>query len=90
MNMKKFKSQAINILKEEAIYNYMKNGDTSTYFLDIVNMINNLSPYLYNYRISINHTQIYIYLTTITCYMDKVAMCGYVLFLRCVFNDITQ
>jgi len=56
MNMKKFKFQAINILKEEAIYNYMKNGDTSTYFLDIVNMINNLSPYLYNYRISINHT----------------------------------
>ncbi len=56
MNMKKFKFQAFNILKEEAIYNYMKNGAISTYFLDIVNMINNLSPYLYNYRISINHT----------------------------------
>lgn len=56
MNFKIFKLEAINILKEKAVFNYIENGDFSTFFLDIVNMINTLSIYLNNSRISINHS----------------------------------
>ena len=56
MNMKIFKFEAINILKEKAVFNYIENGDFSTFFLDIVSMINSLSIYLNNSRISINHS----------------------------------
>ena len=48
MNIKLFKFEAINILKEAAVFNYMSNGDITTYFFDIVNMINALSIYLNN------------------------------------------
>ena len=46
MNFKIFKLEAINILKEKAVLNYIENGDFSTFFLDIVSMINTLSIYL--------------------------------------------